>query len=161
MGINGIIMKMLRMLRAPYSYAYLVAANLEIFSDLDGGWRRIGASIIVALYMVLQALFVITLARYLGGDLFEGRTNPPFWAMLIAAFVLAWLVSGAAIKNGESLIAGHDGKWKTIFAIYLIPGAGFGWMLLWKLYVPFAFVHAAITCLLYFSYDRYVEWRPE
>lgn len=154
-------MKMLRMLRAPYSYAYLVAANLEVFSDFDGGWRRIGASIIIALYLVLQALFVIMLARHLGSDLFEGRSNPPYWAMLIAAFVLAWLVSGAVIRHGESLVAGHDGKWKTIFAIYLIPGAGFGWMLLWKLYVPFAFVHATITCLLYFSYGRYVECRPD
>ncbi|KOQ65831.1 hypothetical protein ABW41_00130 [Stenotrophomonas maltophilia] len=146
-------------MRAPYSYAYLVAANLEMFSDFDGGYRRFGASVLVALYMVLQALFLIMLARHLGGDLFEGKSNPSFWVMLIAAFALAWLVSGAVVKHGETLTAGHDGKWKTILAIYLIPGVGMGWTLLWKLYMPFALVHIAIICFLCLSYGRYVEWR--
>lgn len=79
----------LRRVRTPCSYAYLVAATLEMFSDFDGGWRRFGASILVALYMVLQALFVTMLARHLGGDLFEGRSNPSFWVMPIPAFALA------------------------------------------------------------------------
>lgn len=130
-----------------------------MFSDLDGGWRRFGASVLVALYMVLQALFVIMLARHLGSDLLEGKSNPSFWAMLIPAFALAWLISGAVVKHGESLTAGHDAKWKTIFAIYLIPGAGMGLTLLWKLYIPFALVHIAIISFLYLSYGRHVEWR--
>lgn len=63
-----------------------------MFSDFDGGYRRFGAPVLVALYVVLQALFLIMLARHLGGGLFEGKSNPSFWVVLIAAFALAWLV---------------------------------------------------------------------
>lgn len=151
--------RMLRTLRAPYSYAFLVASNLEMWAEFDAGWRRFGGSVLVAIFMVLQTIFVIMLLRHLGADFLEGRSNPPFWIMLVSAFALAWLISGSSAKNGESLAVGHDGKWATILAIYLIPGVGFGLTLLWKQYLPFAVVHAVIIGFLYFSYGKYVVRR--
>ncbi|HDS1508866.1 hypothetical protein I5U67_07955 [Stenotrophomonas maltophilia] len=150
---------MLRTLRAPYSYAFLVASNLEIWAEFDAGWRRFGGSVLVAMFMVLQMIFVIMLLRYLGTGFLEGRSNPPFWVMLILAFALAWLISGSSAKHGESLAVGHDGKWATILAIYLIPGAGLALTLLWKQYIPFAVVHAVIIGFLCFSYGKYVVRR--
>lgn len=151
----------MRLLRSPYSYAFLVTSNLELLEEFEAGPRRVGGSFFIAMFLITQVLFLDISANYFLSDLLGGRYHVPFWALCIAAIVVAWLISGATLKYGESLAEGHNGKWPTIFAIYLIPGVGIGVTLYWNLYVPFAIVHAAILWFLHARYRRFVVQRPD
>lgn len=154
--MNGKSSSVLTWLRAPYSFAYLVTNELELLADFDSGPRRVGAMFFVAVYLLLQMLFLAITARYFFGASLGGKAMPPFWILALVACAVAWLASSASISRGERLSKEFGSKWPTLFAIYLIPGIGIGTTLYWSLYIPFALVHVAIFWFLTVSYRRYV-----
>lgn len=151
----------MRLLRSPYSYAFLVASNLELLEEFEAGPRRVGGSIFIAMFLITQVLFLDISANYFLSDQLGGRYHVPLWALCIAPIVAAWFISGSTLEHGESLAEGHNGKWPTLFAIYLIPGVGIGLTLYWDLYIPFAIVHTAILWFLHSRYRRFVVQLPD